>query len=359
MEQSPTLLGLPVEMFQRIAEITTKDELMCLRLVSRECAAKVLKVYKEVLFSEQRVMLSTNSSIRNAIEVIDHPVFGGAIRRLVLVDNSLREPHVIDFTSHETDRKESAYARLAMAAYRAQNSTWTRGEDLRLLTILLRKYGQVTKRSIIHLGTISQHKDERSVWGENGCVSLDVVLRAVVASQARFGTFSMDNTVTDGICPVTYGQQDDAGSQLCATAFRDHFQDLALAIEAWGCPDNTEIRRARHFFSAISQVKLRSVRIVGGSKHVSSSSPQESTIAALMSQEFSSLESLEFGEVGLDWGRLVHFLTRQRNLRELRFSETMVSATPEALYDATLACDFISQHCGIANVTEDDAEFDW
>ncbi|SMR64471.1 unnamed protein product [Zymoseptoria tritici ST99CH_3D1] len=357
MDQSSTLLGLPVEMLQRIAELTTKDELMCLRLVSRECAAKVLKVYKEVLFSEQRVMLSTNSSIRNAIEVVGHPVFGAVVQRLVLVDDSLPEPRRVDFTSFDTGREDSASARLVMATHRAQNSKWKQGEDLRLLTILLRKYGQVTQRSIIHLGTISHHEDKRSLWSENGCISLDMVLRAVVASKARFETFSMDNTVIDGICPVAYGSPDHGRCQLCTTTFRDHFEDLALVIEAWEYPDNTEAQRARQFFSAISQVKLRSVRIVGGPQHASESFPQESTIAALMSQELSLLESLEFGEVGLEWGRLVSFLTRQRNLRELRFSETMVYDTPEAFYDAAKACDFLSQHCGIAKVTEKNAEF--
>lgn len=81
-EATPSFLGVPAELFERFAQFAEPKDLLALRLTCRDAAAKVLRTYTEVHFSHRHILLSEETNLRIAIDVAQHPVFGGALKKL-------------------------------------------------------------------------------------------------------------------------------------------------------------------------------------------------------------------------------------------------------------------------------------
>ncbi|CAK3791011.1 hypothetical protein TI39_contig351g00008 [Lecanosticta acicola] len=134
---TPTLIGIPPEVFERIAQLSDDADLLAIRLVCREAASKVLRTYTEVHFSRRHIYLHRESDLRAAIPVAKHPVFGAALSELVINVDQLQDPA----TSVMVDRSLSEEARLERAdqlnaIFQKQEQLKDISTHLQLLTIV-------------------------------------------------------------------------------------------------------------------------------------------------------------------------------------------------------------------------------
>ncbi|KJX99808.1 hypothetical protein TI39_contig351g00013 [Zymoseptoria brevis] len=240
MKRSSTLTSLPVELVERIAELTSQEDRKCLRMVSRDCGAKVLNVYKDSVFHEVRVTLCSECSIRNAINIIAHPLYGTAVKDFILTDISEPDPADYNFAY--------AYGKsIAVAAHQAQKRRREYGHDRKLPTELFDKCRENGRMPSIHF---KSHRDGsrslqwlrhvvcRTNWSNREVTKnkepdsddycLRTVMLAIVSSGASFDTFSMDVAAGQGIHLGRNGKDMQKGTVYVAALY--HFKVLNLVL---------------------------------------------------------------------------------------------------------------------------------
>jgi hypothetical protein len=330
MATSANFADLPVEMIERIAECAGND-MKILRLVSRHVAAVSLKAYKAHFFSDLKVFLATESSLRKAIEVVDSPGLGAAVKRLVLVDDGfleLDEPY-----SRSKDRA-------------AQEQFHDEEGDRVLLTELFKKCGQRGTGSTVHFRSfIEGIEGPPRVWKynphniESNQHGFMTTMHAVALSGASFKTFIMDavpvnksdTNIFTGI-PILQPSRSrfQTNHTTCVAAMR-RFQTLHLVLEA-GVGFPMELL-GYNFLSAIHNNRVRSLKI----------KPDfETQYAAIYCSKiatmtvwhhiFPTLELLTLRFVKVDWEELVGFLKRQKCLQKLVMCGVELSGTPTGLH---------------------------
>lgn len=90
------LLTIPPEILEAIAKEADPRGLKNLRLVCREVAAIIGKVYLEVLFTKRAFLLGSKSSMATLKQLSEHEVYGTKLRKLVLcVDHIKRRKNMI------------------------------------------------------------------------------------------------------------------------------------------------------------------------------------------------------------------------------------------------------------------------
>jgi hypothetical protein len=324
---APTLLGLPLELFQHIAECTTKQDLRALRQTSSDCSQKVWKVHKEAHFSDRTVLLSTSSSIRHAIEVLEHPIVGGAVQKLSLVDNSLPSP----FCPEANHRNEV----VDMAAWRMQGTAQNKEEKIRLLCCLFSTFEQVAVVSNVHLSlnidapNFSAIDRRRKIGVDRSNVDIfEWIMAAMVFSGVKLNAFSIDTTAFDGFRVIDSSWRPEYMTQTYKTALYHHFElfDLVLRVDDF---DTDDMASAQSSLAAFGTPTLRSLKIVVPYGRKVWSIGPEALVDAVLSLEFPRLETLEITSVEVGWDALVSFLRNQPVLRELRLRKTYVVNVPE------------------------------
>ncbi|KJX99807.1 hypothetical protein TI39_contig351g00012 [Zymoseptoria brevis] len=363
MAHSDTLLGMPAEMFDLIVESTEKKDSRHLRLVSHECAAKVLNTFRERCFTSLKVMLATESSITDTIDIIKHPDFGRTVKSLPLVDDTATDPTHFWFNpEYERLKRDAMSLEKAVAAFNAQRSMRGSGEDRRLLKQLFRECGEVAVKSV-HFqsydggqwsatGEWQVEADIPTEWqaGDDHC--LFTVILAIASSTVQFDDFSMTAEHGRGIPISQYGSQPQKGV-ICKAAL-SHFDVLNLSVCAHDLDDGGLKQDAREFWSMMTELNIRSLEVQGWKYDEGEDVP---TLTTLMEHDFPYMTSLTLHEFRLGWDDLVSFLRRQKSLRNLDVLFTTVGDTPQGL-DNTI-CAELSRVSGVPRVKEEGARSDW
>ncbi|CAK3778898.1 Hypothetical predicted protein [Lecanosticta acicola] len=102
-ENDPCLTGIPAELFEDIAERLPTKSLKALRLTNRECASKVLRNYTQALFTRRAYYVSIEESLKHAIEVAEHPVFGSAVKTMYFLVDQVMGPADVRHPCFEGD----------------------------------------------------------------------------------------------------------------------------------------------------------------------------------------------------------------------------------------------------------------
>ena len=79
-----TILTIPLELFERVAELSDPRDLLVLRLVNRECGAKTLRTFKNVHSRRKAYHLASKDSLRSLLHLARNEEFACALRRLIL-----------------------------------------------------------------------------------------------------------------------------------------------------------------------------------------------------------------------------------------------------------------------------------
>ncbi|SMR61968.1 unnamed protein product [Zymoseptoria tritici ST99CH_1E4] len=361
MTHSATLLGVPTEMFDLIVESTESKDLKHLRLVSRECAAKVLGPFKKNYIHSREVKLATESSIANTIKAIEHPEFGRLVRELVLVDNTASSPTEGEFRGLENG---AAALGRATAVYQAQRFTRHSGEDRRLLTELFAETAEIEALRVEYRSWddgwwtasgawLVEGGEFRHEWDPADDHCFCIAMLAIAASSARFDTFRMSTQHGRSI-PLSQWGEEYQKAVICKAAL-SHFDDLHLVFNANDPDDGSNSQPARDFLAMLAQLNICSLEVQSADQWGSANGP---TVSTLMEYDFPYLMSLEFGEILLRWDELVSFLKRQESLDKLQLSFSRVEYAPRDLVDTT-ECDELSRASGVPDVTQVGVQFDF
>lgn len=86
------ILTIPLEMFERIAELAEPEDLLNLRLVNRETADRVERNFIATHFSERMFLISYQDNLETLLAIANHPQFGNALRVVYLCNEELPGP---------------------------------------------------------------------------------------------------------------------------------------------------------------------------------------------------------------------------------------------------------------------------
>jgi hypothetical protein len=106
-----TILTLPPEVFEMIAQNASKEDLLNLRKTNRQVENQVFKTFGERLFSAKSVMLYSEDSLRRLEAICKDRRIGPYLKTHLLCPNCFRQslvPRPIKATSAELDKIEEA-----------------------------------------------------------------------------------------------------------------------------------------------------------------------------------------------------------------------------------------------------------
>ena len=103
------ILTIPPELFDDIARHARPQDLCALRLVSRDVAARVLKVYTEVHFTERSFLLY-RESLQTLTEIVGSEYFGRQLKKVVLCVDELPPAAIQDIPRAEMEEAISILA---------------------------------------------------------------------------------------------------------------------------------------------------------------------------------------------------------------------------------------------------------
>ncbi len=86
-----SLADLPAETVERIAELSSRSDLLALRLVDRGMSSKVFRTFVKVHFTDRGFLLCNEASLRTLANIVEHETFGKVLRTVALYDNELPE----------------------------------------------------------------------------------------------------------------------------------------------------------------------------------------------------------------------------------------------------------------------------
>ncbi|CAK1359239.1 hypothetical protein CB0940_05479 [Cercospora beticola] len=89
IESSTAINDLPAEIFEHVGKFLPARDLAALRVVNRDSNSKILRHYVTENFSTVSILVCDINSIRAAADLVEHPVFGPAIRRVELCVDSI------------------------------------------------------------------------------------------------------------------------------------------------------------------------------------------------------------------------------------------------------------------------------
>ncbi|KJX99805.1 hypothetical protein TI39_contig351g00007 [Zymoseptoria brevis] len=331
MSSTNTLDGLPPEMFERVAELTTFEGLKSLRLVSRSINAKAWKTCKAMLFSTVRVMLCSEASLRAAKRQARHPVFGDSIRQVILYDNMIANPN----KSYESIISTRSFIQEWEKERGLQKAMKRRGEVLRLLAALLKTLHKGGRLSCLRIER--WHRLARSSGPPllpNQCYEcqyrgdpfvLQTVLRAIIDSGLSAETFAMsfddkhsDKSTT--LLPVAKDGYDPAEMSQYEAAFsRFGNLELTLSVEYTGKLRTVDSGAIRSFCAATFCQKLVSLNIVGPPQWHSTSHGLPHQFNALMGMTFPCLRTLYLEGYDVECDALSAFVARHKRLSKATF----------------------------------------
>ncbi|KAK5136170.1 hypothetical protein LTR08_004007 [Meristemomyces frigidus] len=135
------LLGLALELFERVAEFLPIGDLSRLRITCTEAAAKTERTFINAHFTDRGVMLCSNRSLQTAVLIARNAKYRNAMRKITFyVDILSTRPKGL-----EVDSKESQFRRRVPAmTFEKYNAVFRKqhagmgelGEDIQLLKML-------------------------------------------------------------------------------------------------------------------------------------------------------------------------------------------------------------------------------
>ena len=144
---SKTLLTVPLEIFEHIAWLSDPQDLLALRLLSKETGDKVLRTFKKIHFTERAFLLSNEDSLRTLLEIAQQKGFGASLETVILCTDEVprRNHHSLENPySRPKDLELPVMERMARQAreqqwsflLEQQEQFWEREVNLLLLTSL-------------------------------------------------------------------------------------------------------------------------------------------------------------------------------------------------------------------------------
>jgi hypothetical protein len=333
---APSLDGVPLEMFERIAELTDTKDLKALRLVSHSIGAKALRTCKIVLFSEVKVMLRCKASVRGALEQAQHPVVGDAIREIVIYENLLRCPQRAEYDYQpELTFSEEMFQKWS-SAYESQQLERHSENTLRLLTALFKTCTRNGSLSALRIEACDQQSlisqrpflpqqcySPASIFGSD--IVLPTTIAAVIDARLSAKRFSMGATWSIRLSVVEHGSK-PYKMALYEDFFR-RFEDLelTLAVEAIGestaATLSSDTKAIRDFCAAIFCQRMTSLNLIGDPVF-----SEDHQIEEFMRMRFPKLRHLLVRGFKTWWDSLEGFLRSHKNLSSLTLHEKVLGA---------------------------------
>lgn len=111
------ILTIPLELFERIAQVAEPEDLLNLRLVSREARDNVKRTFIERHFTRRMFLLCCEESLKTLLAIAEHPEFGRTMRTVMLCNEEVPGPeHVMiregDYPRVEIEAKHPMDARI-------------------------------------------------------------------------------------------------------------------------------------------------------------------------------------------------------------------------------------------------------
>lgn len=119
------LVKLPPEIFEKIAQLVDPADLLSIRLLCREAAAKVLRTYQSTHFTEHALLLCDDLSLRTLVDIAKTPHLGACLRKIIICVDAVPKPppEGWDTSGWRPWRRE----------WQRQEGLRKRGDDLQLL----------------------------------------------------------------------------------------------------------------------------------------------------------------------------------------------------------------------------------
>lgn len=105
MSSTPTLPGLPLELFEEAASYLSKKDLKALRHVSRVCAIKVGSLYAKRVHYHNSFTLRDESDMRRALMMARHHLIGPALRKITIFIDETKDAQETMFVDRRDDAK--------------------------------------------------------------------------------------------------------------------------------------------------------------------------------------------------------------------------------------------------------------
>lgn len=367
----PSFLGVPAELFERFAQFSKPKDLLALRLTCKDAAAKVLRTYAEVHFSHRHILLTEETSLRDAIDVAQHPAFGPALRKLSIhVDEAIESPGFPQEQSpYETDeefQQQTAQNEERQQLLKQQYQFRNAKLDLYLLTVLLAQARmQNAKPEVTILDACRPHHwkprmddDFDGVCLYGACRDADrsfmIVLEAL--SLANLEVHSVELDVSSGLC---YRDLTPRNLRIMAHALRAT-KRVRIAMVSFGFPSragSTEDfeRRVREIALALSSTDVEILRF-SFSWHV-----EHPLMRHVLHQQFPRLRELTLDGViecnDENISAFAGFVRRQPALQTLCL-EGLIDVKPEEFFlskDEPIEVAF-KRHTGVSEVKIDNWE---
>lgn len=105
MSSTPTLLGLPLELFEEAATYLSTNDLKALRHVSRACAAKIGPFYAKTVHDSNTFILRDETDMRRGLMIARHRLIGPALREIKIQINETEDSKERKFVDRCDDAK--------------------------------------------------------------------------------------------------------------------------------------------------------------------------------------------------------------------------------------------------------------
>jgi hypothetical protein len=368
------LSSLPDEIIELIAQ-HLGNELKHLRLACRQVERAVFDFYKVSFFTEFKVFLATEASLRRAINVMKHPGLGPAVQKLVLVDDSIADPTLCPGFAEYVVLPEQQQAVLS-----AHRKLFGSGRDRILLSEVFRNCARIGKVLTIRFRGFLQGRDgpprhaQRGYLNTNHCFIN--AMTCIAESNATFDTLSMDTLNLDETVDgnfhyfgITIVQSRNNLNSKISTSALNRFKTLDLIIDG-GAKNDMAFEHQHNFLADIEAPKVRSLTFTPREEYVpyicsdneswpivySNCSPL--VTQALLMLELPAAEVLNLRYASVVWEDLLAFLLRHKALLTLTFECVVVEDVPDGvdptapgwLLDDARCCARLSELTGVAKV---------
>lgn len=173
----PGLIDLPAELTERIAQFCDPYDLIALRQANREIEAKVLRTFIKAHFTERAFLISYEPSLRTLNQVVKHPRFGKALKKLTFCFHELpqwdKSRRGCSLLSSDEMRYPAEAANRARAQRRSEEETYDKlieqqerfqeqHADYDLLTTIFARLKLLNSKMDIKLRSLGYFDDDKS-----------------------------------------------------------------------------------------------------------------------------------------------------------------------------------------------------
>lgn len=249
----PTLLGVPPEIFEHVAEHVSNAELLALRLTNRTAASRVLRTYTRAHFSCRNIYLHLEDDLLRAIEIADHPIFGPALRQLTVNLDRIGGQSFICKT--ELFLKDEVELQARLKLYRARQDYFRESaKDVELLKVLFSKlHGNalhpriiISRRRVI----LEQRLDPKGIIKRGGLIispswedkrPFKVLMEALALSKLQISSLKNDSR-GGSLCPDELNQDQVESMRLSLQMVSHLCLNLRTPWTSWGKDSKRRVR---------------------------------------------------------------------------------------------------------------------